>query len=222
MRGAAITMLAFAAVMLAYPFAASPRTWYVTPDGSGDAPTIQAGIDSAEAGDTILLANGTYTGAGNRNIRYRGKSVSVRSGGGSPDLCTIDCLYAGRGFIFDPGDGPEAFLEGLTITRGIAFEPYPPADSGGGGIWCDAASPMIRNVRIIDCEAGSYGGGMWCSGGAAPVLDSLVFAGNVAAAGAGMFSRDSYPVLTNVSFLDNYAGVNGTGGGMYCEGGGPR
>jgi parallel beta-helix repeat protein len=220
--GTAIAVLAFVVVTLASPHTALPRVWYVAPDGSGDAPTIQAGIDSAEAGDTILLANGTYVGAGNPSIRYRGKSVCVRSESGRLDLCTVDCLYAARGFIFDPGDGPEAILEGLTITRGMAFEPAPPADSGGAGIWCDAASPTIRNVRITDCHAGFYGGGMWCSGGGAPVLDDLVIAGNVAPAGAGMFSRDSHPILSNVTFLDNYAGVNGTGGGMYCEGGAPR
>jgi hypothetical protein len=38
----------------------SARTWYVTVDGSGDAPTIYAAMDSATAGDTVLLGPGTY------------------------------------------------------------------------------------------------------------------------------------------------------------------
>jgi hypothetical protein len=211
----------FAALLLT-PTLSVSRTWQISPDGSGDAPSIQAGIDWAAAGDTVLLADGIYTGVGNRNIRYHGKPLAVVSESGDPDLCTIDCLLAARGFIFDPGDGPGAVVEGITLRRGWAPEPFPPADSGGGGIWCEAASPTIKNVRVVDCEMALYGGGMWCSNGAAPVLTNVLFEDNTAAVGAGVYSRDSYPVLTDVTFFGNYGGPNGTGGGMYCDGGSPR
>ena len=44
--------------LLVYPTALGARTWYITPDGTGDAPTIQAGIDSASTGDIVELADG--------------------------------------------------------------------------------------------------------------------------------------------------------------------
>jgi hypothetical protein len=78
------------------------HTWHILPDGAGSAPAIQAGIDSSADGDTVLLANGTFSGSGNRNIRYRGKAVVVRSESGNPALCIVDCAGLSRGFIFDP------------------------------------------------------------------------------------------------------------------------
>lgn len=49
-----------AALFLAAPIPSGARTWYILPGGLGDAPTIQAGIDSAAVGDTVLVASGEY------------------------------------------------------------------------------------------------------------------------------------------------------------------
>lgn len=38
----------------------SSRTWHVKPDGSGDAISIQTAVDSSSAGDSVVVAAGTY------------------------------------------------------------------------------------------------------------------------------------------------------------------
>jgi len=50
--------LSAALVLLSGP--ARTRTWYVNISGTGDAPTIEAALDSAVSGDTVLVGPGEY------------------------------------------------------------------------------------------------------------------------------------------------------------------
>jgi hypothetical protein len=96
-------------VLLCLPQPAAAVVWTVYPDGTGDAATIQAAIDSiAPFGDIIELADGVYTGPGNRDLISYEKTFVVRSLSGDPAACIID-LEGGPaehhwGFIFS-GDG---------------------------------------------------------------------------------------------------------------------
>ena len=44
--------------LLVSPVSSQARTWNITSDGLGDAPTIQAGIAAASVGSTVILARG--------------------------------------------------------------------------------------------------------------------------------------------------------------------
>jgi hypothetical protein len=52
-------------------------------------PTIAAAVTAD--GDTIILADGTFTGAGNYDVDFGGKSLTVKSASDDPAACIIDC-----------------------------------------------------------------------------------------------------------------------------------
>ena len=151
---------------------AAARTWQIEPDGTGDAPTIQAGIDSAAVGDTVLLADMVFTGTGNWNLDFLGKAITVRSGSGNPSSCTIDLggYYAHRGFYIHSGEGPDSRIEGLTIADGF--------HSQGAGILVQNASPTVVDCRILRCTSQSDGGGVSCTNGASPIFRRCTIADN--------------------------------------------
>ncbi|MYF56349.1 hypothetical protein F4225_11520 [Candidatus Poribacteria bacterium] len=106
-----------------------------------DQPTIQAGIDAAQDGDTVLVADGTYKGEGNVNIDFLGKEITVKSVDG-PKSTIIDCQSTPetRGFNFQNHETNDAVLEGFTIKNGNHVY--------GSGINCINASPTIKNSII--------------------------------------------------------------------------
>jgi hypothetical protein len=170
--------------------------------------TIQRAIDAAEDWTTIIVANGRYTGGGNRDLDFRGKSITVRSASG-PENCIIDCEgeegRPHRGFYFHRGEGKSAVLEGFTITNGYARG----TDSerhGGGSIRCDDSSPVIKNCIFLSNRA-AWDGGAVNNLNSNPTFINCSFIGNSAINndGGGMNNDNSSPVLINCIFRGNSA-----------------
>jgi len=171
----------------------------------GDYPTIQAGIDAAVDGDTVLVANGIWTGDGNKNLDFGGKAITVTSENGAEN-CIINCEGDGRGFYFGNGEGENSEVSGFTITNGF--------DVDGGGLYCYNASPTITNCIISGNTADDYGGGIHCYN-ASPTITDCTIGGNTAEGGGGIECYDhSSPVITNCTITGNTAWLGG--GGIEC------
>ncbi len=183
-----------------------------------DYPTIQQGIDAAVDGDQVWVADGTYTGEGNRDIDFHGKAIIVRSQSGDPNLCIIDCEGDAndphRAFVFQSGEGNDSRLEGFTITSGWAQE-Y------GGAVYILNGGPTIRDCVFSPADGGTNHVGYLGSGGAVSSIDSsalfidCVFDNNGAidyGRGGAMFIQGGATQLINCTFSGNVAD---RGGGVY-------
>ena len=176
-------------------------------------PTIQSAIDAAApTGDTVLVADGTYTGAGNKNLNFRGKVLTVKSAGGA-GRCIIDCQGSGRGFGFYTDEGNTSVVQGFTIKNGDA--------DYGGGIDIYYASPTIKHCVFQDCFADFDGGGIACfeqlSSTVKAKIDNCLFINNTTGAasggGGGINCDGASPEIQNCTFVD--CSTAGDGGGIY-------
>ena len=193
---------------------ASATTWHIQPDGSGDAPTIQAGIDSAAVGDTVELACGTY----NETDIVMKSGVTVRSATGDPSCVTIDALLLGRIFLFENVDAT-ASIEGLTLPHGK--DPSSSPENCGGALVCYASSPAIRDCLFEENKAALDGGAVWCGVGASPRIEGCEFRINQCGRGGGAFyaSVNCLPVVIDCLFRGNHASQRGGSISLHEESG---
>jgi Bacterial Ig-like domain (group 3)/Right handed beta helix region len=151
-----------------------------------DKPTIQAGIDAAADGDTVLVAPGTYY----ENIDFHGKAITVTSSGGAAQTI-IDGSHGSKPAVFFISkETRSSILSGFTIQGGgeelyygqmggILMESSLPTllndiitKNHCYGVWAQNSSPLIQNSNLNntldnkgDC---SFAGGaaIYLSGGA--------------------------------------------------------
>jgi len=184
-----------------------------------DEATIQAGINAAIDGDTVLVADGTYTGDGSG---LYGKNIVVKSQNG-PLNCIIDgqgTAYVGFGDGYSY-EGLNAVIEGFTVRNffGRGFYFYAGAcptirdniieSCGAGGITSWGGSPVIENNIIQNNE----GPGIKTSSSTAQIISNTI-RGNRANYGAGISLSGSAATIMNNIIYEN---SSEKGGGLYCS-----
>jgi predicted outer membrane repeat protein len=190
-----------------FPSLASASTYLVTPDGTGDFPAIQAAVNAAGPGDVIELADGVFTGNGNRDVDYFGKAITIRSRGGDPGACVIDCMGSEsdphRGFLFQSDEGPGSILEGVTIRNGWGVEI--------GGAVLSLAYPHIRNCVFRDNQASTMGGAIYFGGfSERPIhVRDCRFFGNRAIQGGAVSVCYGTATISGCTFAGNFGEEGG-------------
>lgn len=237
-----LCVLIASAIFLAVSGLVSAATLEVGTGSKTGYTTIQAAVDAARDGDTIVVSPGTYTGTGNRDIDLQGKTLTLESTDpANPSVVeatVIDC----QGSVAQPHRGFYAVdfageISGLTIVNGVA--------TAGGGVYCQGSALVLRHCHILDNATlpgdaktstdGGAGAGVYCVDSALEIVDCLI-SGNATGAGldsqwayggdggdgAGIYALSSALYLADSTVSYNTAGAGGSGaqGGRGGQGGG--
>lgn len=205
--------------------------------------TIQAGINAASDGDTVLVAPGTYF----ENIHFRGKSIVVTSAfyqtsnlslisstiinGSTPaNTDSASCVR-----IIASNTDSTAVLQGFTLTGGMGTFWQ---DEHGAGRYCEGGGIIMQFTRATvqyniikdnNCIrkpsgiSSTGGGGIRMGDGRAKIFNNIIF-NNSAMYGGGVVLNYSNTQLKNNVIFNNtvYQAVAGAptygGGGVWTNG----
>jgi hypothetical protein len=209
--------------------------WSATINVPDDQPNIQAGIDVASEGDTVLVAPGSYDGKGNLHINFGGKNLMLSSESG-PHLTTI------RGITFASSE------DSTSVVRGFKIQ---------SGLHCFGSSPYIldniieqsgiylsnSNSRIEDCTIrymsppplgeGPPNPGVTCNNSTVTIINCVISDNTgewfYTGGGGGMVCIGSTVDIYGTIFYNNWGGGDcgdipewhcsaGSGGSILCSG----
>jgi len=141
---------------LLIPTASQARTWHVKQDGTGDCTTIQACINLASDGDSILVGPGTYR----ENLVVTVPLVLVGELGSSQTAIDGGRLSGvNRRCITCSHPSGRVYISGFKVAEGVVPEPYP--NNYAGGILCTTAELELRDCYVHH----NFGGGVGCRAG---------------------------------------------------------
>ncbi|NOZ29077.1 MAG: hypothetical protein GXP39_13640 [Chloroflexi bacterium] len=204
---------------------------YVAPNGNcgGAAPcyaTVQAAVDAAQDGDTVKIAQGTYSDVharqGITQVVYITKSLTLRGGYSTarwdaPDPTAHPTILdaKGKGRVLYVSGYIRLTVQDLHITggdaTGLGGDPW--GNDAGGGIFVHISTVTLRNLTIHDNQA-YRGGGVFLnsSGGVYSAhIEGCSILSNTADSGAGLYLLGGYDRLERNIIRANRATWGGGG-----------
>ena len=198
--------------------------------------SVQAAIDSARPGDTVLVAPGRYY----ENLQLRGRNIVLTSEfarrndrgviartilDGSrpknPDTASV--------LIIDGGEDSTTVIQGFTISGGRGTRWLDPRHKlwyrEGGGILCEFSAPVIQHniiegneaVSMEDSVASAGGGGIRCGFGE-PTIRHNVIRNNRGRYGGGIVLFHAAAIVRHNLITGNRGGEDYGGGGLWAIG----
>jgi len=159
---------------------AAGNTYYVDDDSPADYNSIQAAINDANDGDTIIVAFGKYF----EHLNTLGKAITLKSTDLSdPNVTSLPIITGGtRGSCITCNSGEDAntIIQGFYITCGDGY-----------GIDCNSTSPTIKNCKFTN----TYYQDVYY----APQVKYEDF--------TGLYCYDSNSVITDCVFMSNDNGA---------------
>ena len=204
----------------------------------GEYSTIQAAVNAAQEGDTVMVSPGLYY----ENIQLRGRNIvltgrfaldknpalieqTIIDGSKPAHPDTASCLLIWK------GESAATVVQGFTFRNGGGTVWLDPAGFGvfreGGGILTEFSSPVIRyniirNNIVLPAGPGMVsngGGGIRCGDGA-PLIENNRIIHNQGAGYGGGIVLNYCPgaIVRNNVIAFNYGGKDFSGGGFWSTG----